>query len=340
MPGQGPTRVADILVPAVWIPYVEERTTTTSRLVKSGIVVPDSKLDALAMQGGKLINMPFFQDLTGDDEVLGTGTGATDSELTPDNMATAKDIAVLHMRGKAWGVEDMASALAGADPMAALGNMVADFWNRKEQATLISTLTGAFSDNAQNDSGDLIKDVTIGGTRQGSTLAGTSNKIDGDVVIDAMNKLGDMANQLTALCMHSVPFSRLQKNNLIDYVEESDAKVKIPFYMGKEVIVDDTCPVATGGTNTMYTTYLFGKGAIGRGNGSAPTPVETDRNSLAGYDLLIHRRHFILHPRGIAFQSNSIAGQSPTNLELQKSTEWDRVYSKKNIRLVEIRTNG
>lgn len=336
MPGQGPTRVADILVPAVWIPYVEERTTYTSRLVKSGIVVPDPKLDILAARGGKLINMPFFQDLTGDDEVLGTGTGASDSELTPDNMSTTKDIAVLHMRGKAWGVEDMAAALAGADPMAALGNMVADFWNRKEQATLIATLTGAFSDNAANDSGDLIKDVSVAG----ASAAGTANKIDGDVVIDAMTKLGDMSNQLTALCMHSVPFSRLQKNNLIDYVEESDAKVKIPYYMGKEVIVDDTCPVATGGTSSKYTTYLFGKGAIGRGNGAAPTPVETDRNSLAGYDLLVHRRHFLLHPRGIAFQSSSVAGQSPTNTELLNEANWDRVYQKKNIRLVKIITNG
>ena len=338
MPGTGSTRVADILVPAVWIPYVEERTTYTSRLVASGIVVPDSQLDALAAAGGKLINMPFFQDLSGDDEILGTGTGATNSSLTPDNMSTSKDIAVLHMRGKAWGVEDISAALAGADPMAALGNMVADFWNRKEQNLLISTLTGVFLANAASNSGDQIKDVSI--SLHGATVAGTANKIDGDVVIDAMTKLGDMANKLTALCMHSVPFSRLQKNNLIDYVEESEAKIKIPYYMGKEVIVDDLCPAVAGGTNTVYTTYLFGPGAIGRGNGMAPTPVETDRNSLAGIDLLIHRRHFLLHPRGVRFQSSAIAGQSPTNLEMAEAAQWRRVYQKKNIRLVKIVTNG
>jgi len=341
---QGPTRIQDIIVPAVWVPYVEEKTTFTSRLVRSGIVVNDPKLDALALRGGKLINMPFFQDLTGDDEVLGGGIGATDSELNPDNMTTAKDIAVLHMRGKAWGVEDIAAALAGADPMAALGNMVSDFWNRKEQAILVATLTGAFSANAISNSGDLVKDVTIskllGGPRGGTTAAGTANKIDGDIVIDAMAKLGDMSNQLVAMCMHSVPFTRLQKNNLIDYVEHSEAKVKIPYYMGKEVIVDDTCRTTTGGTNNEYYTYLFGKGAIGRGNGGAPTPVETDRNTLAGYDLLIHRRHFLLHPRGIRWNSTSCAGQSPTNAELQLATNYTRVYQKKNIRIVAIKTNG
>jgi hypothetical protein len=336
MPGQGPTRVADILVPAVWVPYVEERTTYTSRLVRSGIVVPDAKLDALAAAGGKLINMPFFQDLGGTDEVLGTGTGATNSSLTPDNIDTDKDIAVLHMRGKAWGVEDLAAALSGADPMRAIGNMVADFWNKREQAVLIATLTGAFSDNAANDSGDLVNDVSVGG----ASTAATANLIAGDVVIDAMTKLGDMSNQLTAMAMHSVPFSRLQKNNLITYVEESEALVKIPFYMGKEVIVDDTCPVVAGGTSSKYTTYLFGRGAVGRGNGAAPVPVETDRNSLAGYDLLIHRRHFLLHPRGIKFTSSSVAGQSPTNTELKSAANWDRVYQKKNIRMVKIVTNG
>jgi len=336
MPGQGPTRVADIVVPAVWVPYVEERTVYTSRLVRSGIVVPDPEMNVLASRGGKLINMPFFKDLTGDDEVLGTGTGATNSSLTPDNMTTGQDIAVLHMRGKAWGSEDIAAAVAGDDPMAALGNMVADFWNRKEQALLIATLTGAFSDNAANDSGDLVNDISVGG----GSAAGTTNLIHGDAVIDSMQKLGDMSNQLTAMCMHSVPFSRLQKNNLIDYVEESDAKVKIPFYMGKEVIVDDTCPAVAGGTSTKYTTYLFGMGAIARGDGSAPTPVETDRNSLAGYDLLIHRRHFLLHPRGIKFTSSSVAGQAPTNAECKNAANWDRVYQKKNIRMVKLVTNG
>ncbi|MHC4644046.1 MAG: major capsid protein [Planctomycetota bacterium] len=336
MPGQGSTRVADILTPAVWVPYVEERTVYTSRLVRSGIVVPDPKLNILAQAGGKLINMPFFTDLAGDDEVLGTGTGATNSSLTPDNMSTSKDIAVLHMRGKAWGVEDIAAALAGADPMKALGNMVADFWNRKEQALLIATLTGVFKDNSLNDSSSLIKDISTG---DGGTAA-TSNLINGDAVIDAMTKLGDMGNQLTAMCMHSVPFSRLQKNNLIDYVEHSEAKIKIPYYMGKEVIVDDTCPSTAGTNSTRYTTYLFGPGAVGRGEGAAPTPVETDRNSLAGLDLLVHRRHFLLHPRGIAFQSASVAGQSPTNTECTAASNWDRVYQTKNIRLVSIVTNG
>lgn len=336
MAGQGSTRVADIIVPTIFVPYVMEQTINLSALVQSGIVRPDPILDELATAGGKLINMPFFQDLSGDDEVLASGSGATDSSLTPDNVDTDKDIAALLMRGKAWGVEDLSKALSGDDPMAAIGNMVANFWNAKEQTTLIATLNGVFLDNVTNDSGDLTYDISV----SSPTAASTSNYIAGDSVIDAATKLGDAAGGLTAIAMHSVPFSRLQKNNLIDFIPEAEGRVQIPFYLGKRVIVDDGCPSTAGTSSTLYDTYLFGEGAIGRGDGAAPVPVEMDRDSLAGVDLLIYRRHFILHPRGIKFTSSSVAGTSPTNAELAAHANWDRVYQKKNIRLVRLRTNG
>lgn len=100
--------------------------------------------------------------------------------------------------------------------------------------------------------------------------------------------------------------------------------------MGKRVIIDDGCPASAG----VYTTYLFGEGAIGYGNGSAPVPTETDRDSLAGDDILINRQHFLLHPRGVKFTSASVAGASPTNAELETATNWSCVYENKNIRIV------
>jgi len=69
----------------------------------------------------------------------------------------------------------------------------------------------------------------------------------------------------------------------------------VPTYLGKRVIVDDGLPAADG----VYTTYIFGEGAFGLGEGAAPVPTEFDRDSLAGDDIMINRRHFILHPRGV-----------------------------------------
>lgn len=334
------TKVSDIIVPEVFVPYVIERTAELSALVQSGIVVPDEGLDELARKGGVMVQMPFFSDLTGADEVLSDA-----APLTVGKIGTGKDVARLHMRGKAWGVNDLARALSGADPMNAIANLVAMYWNRREQALLISTLKGVFLDNSLNDSGDLISDIAI----DAGAAATDANLIGGEAIIDAAAKLGDAAGGLTAIAMHSVPFTRLQKLQLIDWIEVNGARAengadaidRVPTILGKRIIVDDTCPVEAGATSGFkYTSFLFGPGAIGRGEGAAPVPTETDRDSLSGEDILIHRRHFILHPRGIKWVETSVAGESPTNIECELDINWDRVYEKKNIRLVQMVTNG
>lgn len=308
------TRIADVIVPQVFNPYVIQRTAELSALSQAGIISNNPELDALASAGGKLINMPFWNDLSGADEVL-SDTGA----LTPEKITAAQDVAALFMRGKAWSTNDLAKALSGSDPMAAIGDLVADYWARRRQALLFSLLKGVFASASMSD---LVLDV--------SGLAAGANTLAGNTFIDALTLLGDAAGKITAVGMHSGSYASLQKQNLIEFVPTSDGKINIPTYMGKRVIVDDGCPVSTG----VYTTYLFGEGAIGLGNGSAPVPTETDRDSLAGDDILINRQHFVLHPRGVKFNNASVAGSSPTNTECEAAANWTRVYEKKNVRLI------
>lgn len=308
------TKIADIIVPEVFNPYVIERTAELSALVKSGIVVRDNELDSLATAGGKLINMPFWKDLTGEDEVL-SDSGA----LTPGKITSGQDVAALLMRGKAWSVNDLAKALSGDDPMKAIGDLVAEYWARRRQKTLLAVLKGVFESSTMSGN---VYDI--------SALTGGAEKISGTSFIVAKNKLGDASDKLTAVMMHSAVFTSLEQQNLISYIPNSQGIVEFPTYMNKRVIVDDGCPINT----DVYTTYLFGQGAIGEGNGQAPVPTETDRDSLAGEDILINRQHFILHPRGVKFTNTSVVGESPTNTELESQTNWSRVYENKNIRIV------
>lgn len=308
------TKIADIIVPEVFNPYVIERTAELSALVKSGIVVRDNELDSLARAGGKLINMPFWKDLTGDDEVL-SDSGA----LTPGKITSGQDVAALLMRGKAWSVNDLAKALSGDDPMKAIGDLVAEYWARRRQKTLLAVLKGVFESSTMSGN---VHDI--------SALTGGAEKISGTSFIVAKNKLGDASDKLTAVMMHSAVFTALEQQNLISYIPNSQGIVEFPTYMNKRVIVDDGCPINT----DVYTTYLFGQGAIGEGNGEAPVPTETDRDSLAGEDILINRQHFLLHPRGVKFTNTSVAGVSPSNTELENQTNWSRVYENKNIRIV------
>jgi hypothetical protein len=281
--------------------------------------------------------MPFWNDLTGADEIL-----SDSAALTPAIITASQDVAALHVRGKAWSVNDLAKALSGDDPMRAIGDLVADYWARRMQAVMISSLQGVFADNVANDAGDMT--VNVAGALNSNVTAAT--KMSGDVFIDAQSTFGDALNVISGIGMHSHVYNNLKKIDNISFVKQSDGALEIERYRGLPVIVDDTCPYtpkagsAAGDAAAKYTTYLFGAGAIGMGMGGAPVPSETDRDSLAGNDILVTRNHFVMHPRGVAFTSNTVTGVSPTNAQLALAANWNRVYERKNVRIAQIITNG
>ena len=314
------TKIADIIVPDVFNPYVVERTAALSAFFQSGVVETVPSLDILGQRGGAMIAMPFFQDLTGDDEILSDG-----ADLTVNKISVAQDGAALHTRGKAWGVNDLARAISGEDAMAAIADLVAGYWARRWQAVLIATLNGAMAATNMTDN---VHDI--------SALSGGAEVIDGASFIDAAQKLGDAKGRLTAVAMHSATEAKLAKDELIEYEQPSEGALRVPYFLNTRVIVDDSMPVESGDT---YVTYLFGRGAVGYGEAGAPVPTEIDRDSLAGEDILISRRHFVLHPRGIRWnpEAGVPAATTPSNTELAGSLNWTRVYEPKNIRIVQFK---
>jgi hypothetical protein len=309
------TAISDVVVPEVFNPYVIERTATKSALYQSGVIVRNTALDKLAASGGNTVNMPFWQDLSGNSETIEEGTA-----LTVNKIAASSDKARILFRAKAWGAYDLAGALAGDDPMAAIGNLVGDWWARDNQTTLLKILEGVFG--AATMAANVL-DI--------SSETGTAAILDAEAYLDALAKLGDARDKITACMMHSATVTHLAKLDLIDYVPDSEGKPTVKTFLGKRIVEDDGCPYTTGG---VYTSYLFGSGAIGWGEGGAPVPTETGRNQLAGQDFLINRRHFLLHPMGVAWQEDSVAGASPTNVELATESNWARVYEAKNIPII------
>ena len=321
MPDVTKTIISDVIVPEVFNPYVIERTAELSAFYQSGIIARTPALDVLASSGGKLVNMPFWEDLSGDDEVL------SDTEaLTVGKIAAAQDVAALLARGRAWSVNDLAKALSGDDPMAAIGDLVAAYWARRFQAILISTLDGIFGDNATLMTGNK-HDIS------GAATAEDDDVISAKTAVDAIYKLGDSADKLTGFAMHSATVAKLAKDDLIEYIKPSEGEAEVPTFLGKRVVVDDSLPQSGG----VYTTYIFGAGAFGWGEGGAPVPTETARDALSGDDILVNRRHFILHPRGVAFQNNQVSGPTPSNTELADYRNWLRVYEEKNVRIVQFK---
>lgn len=321
------TIISDVIVPEVFNPYVIERTAELSAFYQSGIIARTPALDVLASSGGKLVNMPFWEDLDGPDEVLSDQTA-----LTVGKIKAGQDMAALLARGRAWSVNDLAKALSGDDPMAAIGDLVASYWARRFQTILIKTLDGIFGD-----------DATEMNTNQ-HDISGAPTAEDDDVIsaktaVDAIYKLGDNADKLTGFAMHSATVAKLTKDDLIETIPPSEGKPAVRMFLGKPVVVDDSLP----NDNGVYTTYIFGAGAFGWGEGGAPVPVETARDALAGDDILVHRRHFILHPRGVAFQGVNLSdgnggiNATPSNDNLANYLNWKRVYESKNVRIVQFK---
>ena len=331
------TKIADVIVPEVFNKYVIEKTAELSNFYMGGIISANPELNKLAEAGGSLINMPFWADLTGDDEVLSDA-----GSLTVNPITSGQDKAVLYMRGKAWGVNDLSKALSGDDPMGAIASLVAEYWARRYQAILISSLKGIFADNLENDTGDMQVDVS--GATNADVTADT--KLNANNFIDVQATFGDAIGGVAGIAMHSTVYNNLKKVDSISFEKESMGDLEIETYRSLRIIVNDNLPyTAAGGalpgdTAPFYTSYIFGNGAFGLGQGSAPVPTETDRDSLAGVDILINRSHFLMHPRGIAWQSAVTVGSSPTNTEAEDATNWDRVYERKNVRIAAIVTNG
>lgn len=312
------TKIKDVIVPEVFNPYTIKLSVELSELIKSGIVQNSPELDTLASTGGRTLKMPFWNDLDGDDEVL-SDSGA----LTPSGITAGTDIAVLHMRGRAWSVNDLAEALSGEDPMAVIATKVAQYWERRRQAILLASLKGIFgSALASTHMLDISTEAGVG-----------DDVISADALVDTAQLLGDHKNLLTGYFMHSKTEACLAKKDLIEYRQDSEGKYTLPTYMGKSVIVDDGCPHDAG----VYTTYLFGQGAFGLGNGQAPVPTEMDRDSLAGDDILINRNHFLLHPRGVKWVDRQMSKDSPSNSEIEEANRWEKVYDNKNIRIVALK---
>jgi hypothetical protein len=338
----GVTRISDVVVPEIFTPYTQQLTQEKSRLVRSGAIMVDGALGAALAGGGLTFNEPSFKDLDNDAENISSDNPDVDS--TPNKIGTATEIQVRLSRNNSWSSMDLTTDLAGADPMQAIANRVSDYWTRRSQAAFVATLKGVFADNAaapdatEHTQNDLTHDIS------GASFADGVTNFSAEAFIDATATMGDSMDDLTMVMMHSLVYARALKNNLIDFVSDSvnGNAVRIPTFLGREVIQDDGVP-RTGG---VFDTWLFGAGAVRWGVGSAKVPTEVDRKAAAGngsgQDVLHSRVEWIVHPVGHQFAATPTAG-GPSNLttagNLAHAASFKRVFTeRKQIRIARLIT--
>lgn len=328
---QGFTSISDLIIPDVFAPYFSQRSLDKSAVLTSGIATSDPQLVSFASGAGQVFNLPFFNQITGDDEVLQEGVN-----LNINNITTDQEVAVVTNRAKAWGATYLSRVTSGEDILGRIGNMVGDWWAGRHQAMLMSVLKAMFTDQPNAS-------TNLGKIRSTHLVDNSGNPFDPNMIIDAMAKLGDNSGQLTAMVMHSAIYHSLSKNDMIDYQRDSEVSTQYPTYLGKRVIIDDACTSET--SASVFRTYIFGAGAIqfGLGNIPARDAVETDRNSLGSEDIMITRQRMIFHPRGFKWQGSVNPSNTHATVPAQSLSEqdnWVKVVPDKQIGMVALESQA
>ncbi|WAX22437.1 major capsid protein [Pseudomonas phage MiCath] len=338
------TQIADVVVPEIFSPYVQTLTKEKSRIIRSGAVVVDGGLSSLLGGGGFTFNDPSFKDLDQTAENVSSDDPGTNS--TPDKIGTLTEIQVRLSRNMSWSSMDLSADLAGADPMNAIANRVANYWTLRLQKAFVATINGVFADNAAAPSGgDTHTQNDMTHNVSGSAFVAGVTNFSAEAFIDATATMGDSMDELGMVMMHSLVYARALKNNLIDFISDSinGQAVRIPTFLGRVVVVDDGMP-RTGG---VFDTWLFGSGAVRTGMNSPRVPTEVDRAPSAGngggQETLYNRTEWIIHPNGHAFIGSSTASGGPTNANtagnLANAGSWRRVFpERKQVQIARLIT--
>lgn len=306
---------------------------------ESGVVTRNALLDGIASAAGKTAELPFWKDI--DATVapnLSTDNPAT--LATPDKIVQGEQIARKAFLNKGLSAADLASELAmGSRAMDQIRARVDAYWLRQWQRRLIASCNGILADNVANNSGDMVINVAAEATASQTA----TTKFNRDTFTDAVYTMGDAADALRAIAVHSAVMKQMVKNDDIVYVPDSQGRLTIPTYMGLRVIVDDGLPVVAGTTSGFkYTSVIFGEGAFGYGDGAPVVPVEVQREANqgngAGVETLWTRKTWILHPFGYQ-NTGTPASVSFSLAELAADAAWSRVVERKNVPISFLVTN-
>lgn len=337
------TQLSDVIVPEIFNPYVQQVTEQKSRIIQSGALARDALMDQNLAGGGLTFNVPSFKDLDDDDENVPTDhaddrfTGDSNNS-TPKKTGTAQEIAVRLSRNQSWSSADLAASLIGQDPMDSIANRVGAYWARRLQAAFIATMKGVYADNEAAPSGsehvqdDMSNNLAFDAVGDPIAYSEGTTTFSAPAFLDAAVTMGDSMDDLGLVIVHSLVYNRMQKNNLIDYVEDSDAKVRIPTFLNRVVVVDDSMPSSGG----VFETWIFGAGSLRLGMSAPKTPTETKRDPDAGNgggaEILYNRVEWAIHPVGMRYAGSPPNGgpsNAATSNNLAHEASWQRAYSER-----------
>lgn len=333
----GNTTIADVVVPAIFNPYVQELTQEKTAIIRSGAVSIDGTLTANLAGEGSIFNVRSFKDLQNDAENVSSDVAGTLS--SPNKIQSATEVQVRMSRNNSWASMDLVTDLISKDPMQAIASRVSDYWTRRLQLAFVNVTKGILASNDAAPAGSsthIQGDMTFDAS--GSAFVAGVTNFTAESFVDATTTMGDSLNSLTMIMVHSIVYGRMIKNNLIDFVADSTGSTNVPTFMGRTVIVDDGMPF----TNGVFDSWLFGSEAFLMGMAQPKVPTEIYRlpaaGNGAGMETLFNRVEWAIHPSGYAYIPGYTVG-GPTNATMATAATWQRVFpERKQIRIARLKT--
>jgi len=333
-----PTRLSDlVIVSEQFTVGMFLQSLALDAFLASGVAVVDAEIAAFlnSSVGGESMSKRFINALDEAESNLSSDDPASLSVAA--SLAGGKETLVRQSRNKSWSSMDLAAELYGLDPLGAVQAGIAKYWTTQRQRILTRSLVGILADNVANDGGDMLIDIT------GET--GDAARFNGPAFIDGLLTLGDRMGAINAIGLHSIVYGTLLKLSLIEFTPDDQGRLTIPTYMGKRVIVDDGMPVdVTLPATPVFTSAMYGAGAVHMAIGSPLNAVEVERDPAAGdgggQETIYSRVELALHPVGFSFLGTRTNGKSPTWAELATAANWDRKHERQRIPLAFMKTLG
>lgn len=327
------TRLADLFDAQIWAEAAQELSTNKNAFIASGVAVNDPVITQKLSGGSNVIDLGYWGGL---DENLepNYGSDIVENRITSNGISTKSQSARSAILNQSWAATTLSRELnvLSTDPTQAIINRIGQWWSTNNQRRLVSMFKGIEANNVASNGGDMIHDAS-------------GAKISNEAVIDAVQTLGDAQGTVTAIAMHTVQYTELKKLKLIETNFAADGSVDFQSYLGYRVIIDDQLTPDVSSGTPVYTTYLFGAGAVSFGQGPVINPFELERDAKAadgqGVDSIITRQHNCFHINGFSFNSSTISGPGGITAkkeDLELATNYERVSDRKLIPIAFLKT--
>lgn len=308
----------------VFTGMMQEKDYWKSPIIVSGIVQQDSSIMDLIGEKGNVATIPIYKPLDANESGMEPLNNDGLTNNTPVEISGDKQTCMLIQRMKAFKAKDFTKELTGADPLTLIRNKIAGYYAQVWESELMNIAKAVLG--VADLSGHVLD------------LATESKEIEAGTIYDAEQAaLGDMAEGLGLIMMHSAIYTQYKKMNMVEFDKYTvngviKQEITLPTIAGKHVLVTDNFTKE----DTTYLTYLFGEGAFlscDKTNYENQYTTDYDPETSAGIEKFYTKQGKVLHPNGLSLAVDNIAKESPTKAELGTVANWSLKYNAKNVKM-------